>query len=205
MNRRFTDPGFWDERYREGRTPWDLGGVPPALTRFLAANPARDGEEALIPGCGSGHEIAAFAVAGYRVTALDFSPAAVERARARLPTGARAEVRCADVLRDPLPAGRFAVVYERTFLCALAPDRWSHAVARLAACLRPGGRWAGLLYFGPRDDGPPFGLAPGEESALFAPWMEPVADRAVPEEESPALFAGRERWQEWRRKAVAPA
>ena len=81
MSESSTHRAFWDERYLAQTTPWDLGGAPAALGRFLATRPGR-GASVLIPGCGSGHEVAAFARAGYNVTAIDFSPPAVARARA---------------------------------------------------------------------------------------------------------------------------
>src|SRR5687767_11041400 len=75
-----TTADFWNTRYASARTPWDYGAVPPPLARYLATHPGR-GLRVLIPGCGSGYEIAAFARAGYLVTAVDFSTAAVARAR----------------------------------------------------------------------------------------------------------------------------
>ena len=73
----YAAPEFWEERYRAGQTPWEFSGVPPALTRFLAANPAAPGDTVLVPGCGSGQELSAFAAAGYRVWVTDIDPAAV--------------------------------------------------------------------------------------------------------------------------------
>jgi SAM-dependent methyltransferase len=72
-------PDFWTARYAAGKTPWDFGGVPAALKSFFARSsvPAR----VLIPGCGSGYEVQAFHAAGHDVTAIDFSPAAVEQAK----------------------------------------------------------------------------------------------------------------------------
>src|SRR5665213_2943240 len=73
-----TEIEFWDSRYRAGKTPWDFGGVPSALVKYLqTASPQR----ALIPGCGSGYEMRAFHERGWDVVAVDFSPSAVERAR----------------------------------------------------------------------------------------------------------------------------
>src|SRR5881628_3235649 len=74
-----THPDFWTSRYATGKTPWDFGGVPAAVKSFLSrsSGPGR----VLIPGCGSGYEVQPFHDAGYDVTAIDFSPAAVARAR----------------------------------------------------------------------------------------------------------------------------
>jgi SAM-dependent methyltransferase len=80
-------PDFWTVRYAAGKTPWDFGSVPLALKSFLARSSAPG--RVLVPGCGSGYEVRAFHVAGYDVSAIDFSPAAVDQAKRLL--GALAE------------------------------------------------------------------------------------------------------------------
>src|SRR2546425_13349799 len=72
-------PEFWEKRFREGFTPWDAGRVPAALHEFLKTEPR--GQRVLIPGCGSGYEVRAFAEAGDHVVAIRFGAAAVEAAR----------------------------------------------------------------------------------------------------------------------------
>src|SRR5919106_2159595 len=72
-------PDFWTIRYAAGKTPWDFGGVPAALKSFLERSSIPG--TVLIPGCGSGYEIQAFDAAGYDVSAIDFSPAAVDQAK----------------------------------------------------------------------------------------------------------------------------
>jgi len=74
-------PEFWDARYASGETPWDFYGVPAALKAFLKTSRAGS---ALIPGCGSAYDVGAFDEAGWKVAAIDFSPIAVEQARAEL-------------------------------------------------------------------------------------------------------------------------
>lgn len=188
---------FWDERYRANRTPWDLGACPAevvALARGLAP-----GSRVLIPGCGSGYEIAAFAAAGADVTAVDLSPAAIERARRQQAAAARVNLLTGDFFRLALPAGGFDVVYERTFLCALPPSLWPDYRRRMLELLRPGGGLVGFFYFAVTEpaDGPPFGLPPGAAEELFA-----APFRLERDEDSPGalpLFAGRERWQVRRR------
>src|SRR5207245_9263945 len=74
-----THPYFWTGRYAAGKMPWDFGGVPTVLKSFLARSSASG--KVLIPGCGSGYEVQAFHEAGYDVTAIDFSLAAVDQAK----------------------------------------------------------------------------------------------------------------------------
>ncbi|HBZ04964.1 MAG TPA: SAM-dependent methyltransferase, partial [Massilia sp.] len=63
-------PGFWDERFEQGFTPWDRGGVPQGLRDFVARAPAP--LATLIPGCGSGYELAFLCAAGWDAGAVDF-------------------------------------------------------------------------------------------------------------------------------------
>ena len=121
------------------------------------------------------------------------------RARARVPAGAAVRILCADFFTCALPEADFSLVYERTFVCALDPARWAAVTRRITALLRPGGRWVGLFYEGPKEDGPPFGWDRDEAEQLLGAQLVPEATLPVPPAESPALFAGRERWREWRR------
>jgi SAM-dependent methyltransferase len=82
MTKDSSRPEFWDERYRGGTTPWDAGGVPPALLAWLERNDSR--MRILVPGCGSGYEVRVFAERGHDVLGIDFSDAALEGARRRL-------------------------------------------------------------------------------------------------------------------------
>jgi SAM-dependent methyltransferase len=196
---------FWDERYRQAFMPWDAGGTPTALHDFLAVETRP--LSVLVPGCGSAYEVATFAAAGHRVVAVDFSEAAVARAREAL--GDLADrVKLADFFTDDCGAP-FDVVYERAFLCALPPALWRPYAERVAALLVAHGRLAGF-FFGdlgavppasaavfPDRRGPPFPLAAGELDALLAGRFARVADHA-PRDSLP-VFAGRERWQVWRR------
>jgi SAM-dependent methyltransferase len=186
-------PDFWDVRFREGYTPWDAGGVPAALREFLAREPA--GRRVLIPGCGSGYEVRAFAAAGHDVVAIDFSPAAIAAARGVLGELGQLLVH-GDFFAHPL--GLFDLVYERAFLCALPRPHWPRWAARVAEVVHPGGRLAGFFFWSDDERGPPFGLKRGEIEALLAPAFKLIEDAVVAD--SIPVFAGRERWQIWRRR-----
>jgi SAM-dependent methyltransferase len=186
-------PAFWDVRFREGFTPWDAGGVPAALREFLTREPAA--RRVLVPGCGSGYEVQAFAAAGHEVMAIDFSPAAIEVARRVLGELGHVLVQ-GDFFGHPL--GEFDLVYERAFLCALPRPHWPRWAARVAEVLRPGGRLAGFFFWSDDERGPPFGLKHGELEALLSSAFDRIED--APVVDSIAVFAGRERWQVWRRR-----
>jgi len=187
-------PEFWEKRFRENFTPWDAGRVPGALGQYLKTEP-RD-QRALIPGCGSGYEARAFDEAGFETLAIDFAPAAVERARQTLGPLAHL-VRVADFFGFDSGA-RFDLIYERAFLCALPRRLWPGYAPRVAELLRPGARLAGFFFFDEGERGPPFGLKAGELETLLGGRFDRIADSPV--SDSIPIFAGKERWQVWTRR-----
>jgi SAM-dependent methyltransferase len=188
-----TQPEFWDQRFRSGVTPWDAGRVPNALRAFVAAY---DGtRRVLVPGCGSGWEVRFLAENGWDVVAIDFSVAAIERARANLGPWSHVLVH-ADYFAFDADAP-FDVVYERTFMCALPRRMWPAYAERTARLLKPRGLLAGFFYFSDEPKGPPFGTNPQLLADTLGRWFTREDDRDV--DDSIALFLGRERWQAWRR------
>jgi SAM-dependent methyltransferase len=186
-------PDFWTVRYVAGKTPWDFGGVPSALKSFLqrSSNPSR----ILIPGCGSGYELQAFHAAGYDVSAIDFSPAAVDQARRVL--GSLAErVILGDFFTHDFGQRRFDLIYERTFLCSMTPSRWPDYVNRMADLLLPGGKLIGVFLYGQlSSSGPPFPLTEPEAEQLFNKRFKLARSEAMTD--SLPLFRDMEQWQEW--------
>lgn len=187
-----SQPEFWDTRYRGGVTPWDAAGVPARLHAFLEALvPSR----VLIPGCGTGYEVKAFAERGHDVLAIEFSDAAIEAASRHL-GGFAGRVTKADFFALDAPA--FDLIYERAFLCALPRRLWPGWAARVRDLLRPAGALAGFFYLDDNARGPPFGTSTAQLAALLAP-LSLEEQHAIPESESIAVFQGKEVWQVWRR------
>lgn len=76
---------FWDALHGDEGNAFHRTLVGPAVERLVALQP---GERVLDVGCGSGVMARRLAVLGGRVTAVDFSPALIEKARGRgQPTG----------------------------------------------------------------------------------------------------------------------
>jgi SAM-dependent methyltransferase len=187
-------PSHWETLYREGRTPWDAGATPAELDQFLRGRTNRG--RALVPGCGSGYEAARLARAGLDVVAIDFSPAAVERAT-EITRGSPARILQADFF--DFDEGPFDLIYERAFLCALPPRLRRSWASRCAELLKPEGFLAGLFFTdASATDGPPFGITKGELEALLEPEFLLREDRLT--DGSLAVFADRERWQVWERR-----
>jgi SAM-dependent methyltransferase len=175
-------PEFWEKRFLAHDTPWDRGDPNPQLARWLdtkALEPCR----ILVPGCGSGYEVAVLAENGFDVTALDYAPAAVALTRERLERAkARATVVEADVLA--WEASRpFDAIYEQTCLCALHPDHWVRYAQRLDRWLAPSGKLFALFMQAPRPgaadgliQGPPYHCDINAMRALLpdATWIWPA-------------------------------
>ena len=173
---------FWEQRFVAHDTPWDRGGPNPQLDAWLRDRvlaPCR----ILVPGCGAGHEVLALARAGFAVTGLDYSPAALALVREKLrAAGAAASLIEADALCWQ-PPDRFDAIYEQTCLCALHPDHWRSYADQVAAWLRPGGRLFALFMQAPRAgasdgciEGPPYHCDVNAMRSLFAAprWIWPA-------------------------------
>ena len=131
------------------------------------------------------------------VTLFDYQTKAIDEVRARFTAGSKSVL-----LVAPMRAGKTVVAQ------VTGSVRWTETIEFLVDVekielfleLGPGGVLAGHFYFEntPADDGPPWGLAPGELDALLGERFELVhAESAV---DSLPIFAGKERWREWRRR-----
>lgn len=197
-----SQPDFWNERFAADFKPWDQGDVPPALRSFLAGV-AAPGRRVLIPGCGSAYEAGWLDGRGFDVTAIDYSEAALARARRVLPEPiAQRVLRLADFFAFGEPP--FDWIYERAFLAALPPALWPAWARRLPQLLTGHGELAGLFFVGdtlpqPRR-GPPFVTTRAELDAMLAADFDCLEDEPVPAAQSLPVFASRERWMRWRRR-----
>jgi methyl halide transferase len=158
----------WEAIYQANDAGWDIGAAAPPFVDLLADPPSwlRPGRM-LVPGCGAGHDAAAFAAAGFDVTALDFAPTALRLAREK---GLHAVA--ADFLESRAEfADQFDYVLEHTCFCAIPLANRPRYVEAAHRALKPGGALIGLFYrFDPPDDeGPPFALSEADLRAAFEP------------------------------------
>lgn len=158
------DDKYWQERWQEGNTPWDMGHAAPALTEYCAQLDRKD-LRILIPGAGSGYEVDWLWENGYRnVTALDWSALAIERLAKRLPDLPEKQMVCGDFFALE---GEFDLILEQTFLSAIDPQLRNRYAMKLFSLLAPGGTVAGVLFDFPLDGGPPFGGTEADYRPIF--------------------------------------
>jgi SAM-dependent methyltransferase len=128
----------------------------------------------LVPGAGTGHDAAALAQAGWRVTAIDIAPA-VERALLRRLEAERASVIVGDAL-DVEFETPFDLVFDHAFFCSLDPADRPRFGAMVDRALTYSGSLVSVVFpLGKpaSDGGPPWGFttadmadALGEQFAL---------------------------------------
>ena len=61
----------WEARYQAKDMPWEKGEASPGLVDFLAAHPQLPRGKVCVPGCGSGHDVRAWAKAGFEAFGFD--------------------------------------------------------------------------------------------------------------------------------------
>jgi SAM-dependent methyltransferase len=162
----------WEARYQSGDMPWEKGEASPGLVDWLAAHPALSRGNVCVPGCGMGHDVRAWAKAGFEAWGFDLAPSAVregqERTRA---AGLSARFQRADFLADQ-PPRQFDWLFEHTLYCAIDPQRRDEYARAVLRWLKPDGQFLAVHYLIPDMDGPPFGTTREEVVKRFSPHFE---------------------------------
>jgi len=127
--------------------PWDLPDPPTLLVERVESGWVRPCEAADL-GCGTGAYAVWLAGLGFRVTGLDFSSRAIERARARrLPASASCRFVVQDLLGDVSRfAGAFDFAYDWEVLHHVFPEDRDRYVENVGAMLRQGGRYLSVCF-----------------------------------------------------------
>jgi SAM-dependent methyltransferase len=190
-------PTDWEARYQSQDMPWEKGEASPGLVDFLRSHPRLEQGSVLVPGCGTGHDVRAWAKAGFSVTGCDIAASAIRLCREKTAAaGLSAEFIQADFLRD-LPARLFDWVFEHTLFCAIDPHERPAYVAAVSHWLKPGGYYLAVKYLIPDKDGPPFGTTRAELWERFSPQFD-LLDEWVPRSYPNRTNLERMLW--WRRK-----
>ncbi len=164
---------YWDTRWQNAETKWDLRQPSPPLMAYADQIPAdRRDLAVLIPGCGNGYEALYLLENGFtNLTMLDIAPTAIAALRERLDVGfpawsERLQLWCGDFFKHQ---HQYELILEQTFFCALPPDLRPAYVLKMNELLHPGGKLTGVWFNRPFEGGPPFGGDEEEYRALFAP------------------------------------
>ncbi len=159
-----SDKEYWEKRFQEGNTGWDIGYAAPALAEYVRGTQEKDAK-ILIPGCGHAYEAELLYPEGYRnIHLLDLAPSALESFRERVPEFPEAQIHEEDFFEHQ---GCYDLILEQTFLCALHPGQRPAYVEKMYELLVAGGKLAGLLFDADWEGGPPYSGSKEEYIELF--------------------------------------
>lgn len=181
---------YWNIRWENEETGWDLGKVSTPIADYFLQ--AKDLEmKILIPGCGNAHEAQFLLDKGFtNITLLDISPKACEILSKKFPPE-KVNIVCEDFFNHQ---GKYNVIVEQTFFCALHPDFRKKYVEKMHELLAEKGKLLGLMFvknFG--NPFPPFGGSLEEYRNLFQKdfyikILEPCKNSILPRKNTEAFF-----------------
>ena len=141
--------------------PWDRRSPYPPVAEHVTALGDAAGRRAAVVGAGLGADAELLAAHGWRTTAFDISPSAVDAVRARYPESP-VDYRVADLLSLPADmVDAFDLVVEVFTVQALPPALREAASAALRSLLAPGGEVLAVQLV--RED--------GEDGSQGPPWL----------------------------------
>ena len=153
---------YWENRWRQGETGWDMGQVSPPLREYIDQLKHKD-ISILIPGCGSAYEAEYLWKSGFRnVYLIDLSETAIRSFKNHFPED---QIFTANFFDHK---GRYDLILEQTFFCAISPEDRKRYVEKCAELLNDGGKIAGLMFDFPLESGPPYGGSEEEYRRLFS-------------------------------------
>jgi SAM-dependent methyltransferase len=145
----------WDQSYRHGRPPWDIGRPQTAFLRLADAGEIAG--PALDSGCGTGEHALMLGARGLDVVGVDLAPTAISAARRKAAErGLDVDFRVADALELGQLGRTFAAVIDSGVFHTFGDEERPRYVASLADAVQPGGALH-LLCFSeltPGEDGP---------------------------------------------------
>ncbi|MBP2832318.1 methyltransferase domain-containing protein [Aquimarina sp. U1-2] len=159
------DTAYWQQRYRDKQTGWDIGFASPPLTHYF--DQLQDPTTTiLIPGCGNAYEAEYLFNLGFKnVYVVDMVASVLANFQKRVPQFPSKNLIINDLFTLK---GQFDLIVEQTFFCALSPHKREQYCEKMENLLAPGGKLVGVLF--ERDfehPGPPFGGNIKEYQSLF--------------------------------------
>lgn len=163
---------YWDQRYRDDRIGWDLGGPSTPLKAYLDQLDSKD-IRLLIPAGGNNYDAEyAFQIGIKEVHVIDVSQTALDSFMARCPDFPKDNVHHGNFFDHP---GSYDLILEQTFFCAINYELRSKYASKIYELLTKGGTLAGLWFdfpFTKSTDNPPLGGSLNEYLAYFEPYFE---------------------------------
>lgn len=176
---------YWNERYVNVNTPWDIGDISTPLKNYFDGLVDKE-QIILIPGAGKAHEAIYLHRQGFsQVYVCDWAASAFDLLKAEVPDFPEDHLLIGDFFDLEL---RVDLVVEQTFFCAIDPSLRSKYIQKMGQLLREEGKLVGLLFAQEFNrSGPPFGGTITEYRSLFGPHFDILHMDIAPDSIKPRL------------------
>ncbi|MCC6865088.1 MAG: SAM-dependent methyltransferase [Ignavibacteria bacterium] len=146
---------FWQNRWENNQTGWDLGCAAPPIAAYIDKLPDKN-IKILIPGAGNAYEAEYLYKHGFKnVFVLDITLKPLKNLALRVPEFPKGNLLNKNFFEH---TGKYDLIIEQTFFIAIDPEMRNSYINKMHELLIPGGVLAGLLIFDsePAAEGPPF-------------------------------------------------
>lgn len=156
---------YWQERYENHATAWDLGHVSRPLKSIIDGIKDKN-TSILIPGAGNAYEAVYLVDQGFiNVTVLDIASAPLNQLKSKLNSKNDLRIIQQDFLKH---VGEYDLILEQTFFCALEPRFRESYLAKCHQLLNTSGCLQGVLFdFEAHRDEPPYPASAATYRNLF--------------------------------------
>lgn len=161
---------FWEEKYSQSNTHWDIGEPSTPIKNYINQLTNKD-LKILIPGSGNAYEAEYLHLQGFKnVFILDIAKQPLENFKNRVSNFPSAHLIHDDFF---LHQQTYELIIEQTFFCALDPKLRNKYVEKMNQLLKPNGKIVGLLFnFELTEIGPPFGGSFIEYQLVFSKYFK---------------------------------
>lgn len=168
----FLSQEYWNNRYLQHQTGWDIGTVSTPLKEYI--DQLSDKQiSILIPGGGNSYEALYLLEQGFTdVTVIDLAPAVTEKLKKQTESyQSHIKILTGDFFEL---TGQYDLILEQTFFCAIDPALRGHYVTKMSELLKPKGKLVGVLFNRSFEAGPPFGGSEAEYRTLFSSTFQQI-------------------------------
>lgn len=190
MNMNKFNATYWESKYQNNSTGWDLGQISTPLLTYFETLKNKD-IKILIPGGGNGYEAEYLFNSGFKnVFLLDIVAQPLKNFSHRVPQFPKDQLLNIDFFDHN---DNYDLIIEQTFFCALDPNLRKRYAKKICELLKDTGRLVGVLFNFPlTDQGPPFGGSLEEYTKTFSKVFDiKIIDRcynSIPERHGKELF-----------------
>ena len=184
------DKSFWESRWQDKNTGWDIGYANPAICNFMEQYGDKDAA-ILIAGCGNAYEAEFLIKNGFtNITLIDIAETAVKNLQEKFKAEKFIRILCEDYFEHN---DIYDVVIEQTFFCAINPSQRAEYAKKAHSLLNENGILTGVLFNREFEKaGPPFGGSREEYVEYFKPYFDfeifETCSSSIPARQGSELF-----------------